>query len=196
MRRKLARPKNLLRKERRSCILFTEGQTECGYFKQFKVRTKSVVGGNALRIVEEAMVQRQNLQRSYDNYWIVFDRDDTSNADFEKAILFAQKDGFNVAFSVEAFEIWWLFHFEKMEGRISRKSYARLLKYYMPEYTAHEKGEEQGRRIWFHLFAKLQVAITNAKEVHQQYDSTNSAYTNSVTSVYLLVESLIEDGFL
>ncbi len=51
---------------RKSFMIFTEGQTEEGYFKTFKARCKTIKGGNALRLVEEAIVQKANVKRDHD----------------------------------------------------------------------------------------------------------------------------------
>ena len=38
---------------RKTFMIFTEGQTEEGYFKKFKVRCKTITSGNALRICSD-----------------------------------------------------------------------------------------------------------------------------------------------
>jgi hypothetical protein len=90
---------------RKTFMIFTEGQTEEGYFKKFKARCKTITGGNALSIVEEAIIQKNNIKKHVDEYWVVFDKDDTSKSDFLKAIKLATDNGLNVAYSCEAFEI-------------------------------------------------------------------------------------------
>lgn len=60
----VVQPHNL----RKTFMIFTEGQTEEGYFKKFKVRCKTIPGGNALHFVEEAIVQKKQLKKSYDEY--------------------------------------------------------------------------------------------------------------------------------
>lgn len=67
---------------RQTFMIFTEGQTEEGYFKKFKVSCKTITGGNALRIVEEAITQKKNVKKYVDQYWVVFDKDDTLKSDF------------------------------------------------------------------------------------------------------------------
>ena len=80
-----------LRDLRQTFLIFTEGETEEGYFKQFKVRCKTVNGGHALKILEEAIVQKKNLKRSYDQYWVVIDKDNSGIEDFLKAIQLAER---------------------------------------------------------------------------------------------------------
>ena len=76
--RQVGSPHNL----RKTFMIYTEGQTEEGYFKKFKARCKTITGGNALGIVEEAIVQKSNSKKHVDEYWVVFDKDDTSKSDF------------------------------------------------------------------------------------------------------------------
>jgi hypothetical protein len=181
---------------RKSFMIFTEGQTEEGYIKKFKVRCKTIKGGNALKLVEEAIVQKANVKRHHDQYWVVFDRDDSTEAEFIKAIELAEKNHLRVAYSCEAFEIWWLFHFIKIQSPIQRKDYEKKIKQYIQEYTSREKGLMQGQFIWILLQPLLKNGIENAKEVHQKFQHPNIAYHQSVTTVYELVELLIENSSL
>ena len=52
---------------RKTFMIFTEGQTEEGYFKKFKARCKTITGGNALSIVVEAIIQKNNIKKHVDN---------------------------------------------------------------------------------------------------------------------------------
>jgi hypothetical protein len=179
---------------RKSFMIFTEGQTEEGYFKTFKARCKTIKGGNALRLVEEAIVQKANVKRDHDQYWIVFDRDDSTEAEFIKAIELAEKNGLKVAYSCEAFELWWLFHFNQIQAPIQRKDYEKKIKHYIQEYTSREKGLIQGQIMRFLLNKSLNTGIENAKIAHQKFQHPNIAYHQSVTTVYELVELLIENS--
>ena len=182
-------PRNL----RKTFMIFTEGQTEEGYFKKFKVRCKTIIGGNALRIVEEAVVQKQQIKKHVDEYWVVFDKDDTSKSDFLKAIKLATDNGLNVAYSCEAFEIWWLFHFMEIAAPIQRKDYENKLKKHLPEYKFREKGLSQGELMWMQLDKLKEIGIANAKKAHSKFEHPENAFEQSVTTVYELVELLISN---
>lgn len=182
----VVQPHNL----RKTFIIFTEGQTEEGYFKKFKVRCKTIPGGNALRIVEEAIVQKKQLKKSYDEYWIVFDQDATTKYDFLKAMSLAKENGMKVAYSCQAFEIWWLFHFTEITAPIQRKDYEKKLKKYIPNYKQREKGLSQGERMWLQLNKLKEIGIANAKKTHSKFPQPELAFDQSVTTVYELVELL------
>jgi hypothetical protein len=179
-----------LRNLRQTFMIFTEGETEEGYFKQFKVRCKTVKGGHALKIVEEAIVQKKNLKRAYDQYWVVLDKDNTSVDDFLKAIQLAERNKMRVAYSCDAFEIWWLFHFMQIKSPIPPKEYERKIKIYIKEYSLRNKGLQQGETMWLMLNEKLKTAIINAKKAHNQFSSPKDTFNQSVTTEYQLAEIL------
>jgi len=179
---------------RQTFMIFTEGQTEEGYFKKFKVRCKTITGGNALRIVEEAITQKKNVKKYVDQYWVVFDKDGTLKIDFLKAIKLAKDNGMNVAYSCEAFEIWWLFHFMKIAAPIQRKDYEKKLQKHLPVYSYTEKGLKQGEIMWMQLYKLRDAGITNAKVAHTKFKHPEIAYEQSVTTVYELVELLITNS--
>ena len=182
----VVQPHNL----RKTFMIFTEGQTEEGYFKKFKVRCKTIPGGNALRIVEEAIVQMHNVKKSVDEYWVVFDQDATPKNDFLKAISLAKENGLKVAYSCQAFEVWWLFHFVEIAAPIQRKDYENKLKKHLPEYKFREKGLSQGERMWLQLNKLKEIGIANAKKAHSKFPQPELAFDQSVTTVYELVELL------
>lgn len=182
----VVQPHNL----RKTFMIFTEGQTEEGYFKKFKVRCKTIPGGNALHIVEEAIVQKKQLKKSYDEYWVVFDQDATTKNDFLKAISLAKENGMKIAFSCQAFEIWWLFHFVEIAAPIQRKDFEKKLKKYIPNYKQREKGLSQGERMWLQLNKLKEIGIANAKKTHSKFPQPELAFDQSVTTVYELVELL------
>jgi len=159
-------------------------------FKKFKVRCKTVSGGNALQIVKEAIIQKKNVKKSVDQYWVVFDKDDTSKNDFLKAIQLAKEIGMNVAYSCEAFEIWWLFHFMKIDRPIPRKDYERKLQKHLPGYANKNKGLYQGELLWMQLSKFIDIGIANAKLAHLQFKHPETDFEQSVTTVYELVELL------
>ena len=66
-------------------------------------------------------------QEDYDQVWCVFDRDSWTEEDFNKAIKNAKAQGFGVAYSNEAFELWYILHFEFLNTGIPRTKYLQKL---------------------------------------------------------------------
>ena len=63
----------------------------------------------------------------YDHYWVVFDKDNTQNQTFNESIDLARRNGFQVAYSNQAFELWFLLHFDYISGPLHRNHYAARL---------------------------------------------------------------------
>lgn len=108
--------------------------TEPDYFKAFRMTaaTIKVVGQamNTTSLVSKAISIRDmeaTKKRYYDQCWVVFDKDDFPANDFNNAITMAQKNGFHVAYSNQAFEYWFLLHFNLYTGALHRDNYASML---------------------------------------------------------------------
>ena len=118
-----------------SFLIICEGaNTEPEYFRAFRLASASIKvmgkGMGTTPLVQEAISIRQyeeHLGKIYDQYWVVFDKDDYSEDDFNGAIRLAFKGGFQVAYSNQAFEYWLLLHFNLYQGTIPRAKYADML---------------------------------------------------------------------
>ena len=123
------------REVKQSFLIVCEGvRTEPDYFKAFRMTAATVkaVGQamNTTSLVSKAISIRdadQKKKRTYDQCWVVFDKDDFPAKDFNDAIALAKKNGFKVAYSNQAFEYWFLLHFNLYKGALHRNSYADML---------------------------------------------------------------------
>jgi hypothetical protein len=82
-----------------------------------------------IRVVEEA-VRRNAVDGPYDQIWCVFDRDDFPADNFDNAIQMVksrEREGFRVAYSNEAFELWYVLHFEYLDAAVTRAHYIERL---------------------------------------------------------------------
>ncbi|MGM9777907.1 MAG: RloB family protein, partial [Prevotella sp.] len=127
-------------------------------------------------------------KRYYDQCWLVFDKDDFPSNEFNRAITMAQRSGFKVAYSNQAFEYWFLLHFNLYSGPLHRDNYAPMLTKLcgMP----YSKREGFGTVIYNRIFQLQHVAIRNAKAVYKDISHGNPAMEESSTTVHLLVEEL------
>lgn len=120
---------------KQSFLIICEGMnTEPDYFNAFRLTSASVKalgkGLNTIKLVQEAVIVRNEERRkghNFDQYWVVFDKDDFSNHDFNEAIRLAESNGFQVAYSNQAFEYWFLLHFNMYRGYIHRNDYEQML---------------------------------------------------------------------
>jgi hypothetical protein len=169
-------------------LIVCEGEkTEPNYFKSFQV-PKNVVtvrgfGRNTVTLVEKAIELKR--EEDYDQVWCVFDRDSFPARDFNDAMRLANKNGINVAYSNEAFELWYLLHFDYCHTAIPRSEYCKrlnkLLRY------SYEKNSDT---IYEDLESLQPTAIRNARRLLEQYVPSCPEKDNPSTTVHLLVEQL------
>jgi RloB-like protein len=178
---------------RQNFIIFCEGQTEVGYFSSFRKKARFTAGGNALKIVENAIAYKNASEKDYDQYWVVFDKDETPDRDFVRAIELAEANNIHAAWSNQAFECWIILHFRDFKHACHRNDYETTLRQYMPTYSTSEKGEAQGRRLHSVTASHLTAAIMRAKVGHASFDPDLSpAQKQTCTLVYQLIESILE----
>lgn len=178
------------REIRQRFLIVCEGEkTESNYFRSFPVpkdvATVNVqgLGENPSKLVQSAKELKE--QEDYDQVWCVFDRDSWTEADFNFAITNAGKEGFGVAYSNEAFELWYILHFEFLNTGIPRNDYLQKL----TRLLGH-KYQKNSDSIYDELFDKQAAAIRNAKNLLKHYNPCNPAKDNPSTTVHLLVQEL------
>ena len=114
----------------RNFLIVCEGEkTEPNYFRAIKRRMKSgagskveVVGAGAhtrdlIECARNAIAKRkvEGLPMYY-YVWLVFDKDSFEADDFDNAVKMAESEKWQVAWSNEAFELWYLLHFQDVAG--------------------------------------------------------------------------------
>jgi hypothetical protein len=187
------RPLNLPLRE--SFIIFCEGETEVGYFSSFEKRARFTSGGNALKVVENAVAFKNANEKKYDHYWVVFDKDETTDQHFTQAIQLAETNDIRAAWSNQAFECWIVMHYREFKHTCHRNEYEILLKQYIPGYNTREKGEEQGRKLHLLTVPLLPGAIERAKNGYASFDKAlPAAQKQTSTLIYELVESILARG--
>ncbi|MEC4894030.1 MAG: RloB family protein [Oscillatoria sp. PMC 1051.18] len=169
-------------------LIVCEGEkTEPNYFRSFRVPKKVIdvkgLGKNPRKLVDRAKELQE--QEDYDRVWCVFDRDDWTVEDFNNAIANATNQGFQVAYSNEAFELWYVLHFEFLNTGIPRNDYIKKLNSLLKQ--TYQKNSET---IYDELFEKQAIAIKNATNLLKQYDPPNPSQDNPSTTVHLLVQEL------
>jgi serine/threonine protein phosphatase PrpC len=170
-------------------LIVCEGEkTEPNYFKSFRVPKKVVdvhgLGENPSKLVKSAK-ELNDQDGDYDQVWLVFDRDSWTPQDFNSAISSAKSAGFKIAYSNEAFELWYILHFEYLNTPTSRQDYgAKLTK------LLGRKYEKNSENMYNQLLNKQHSAIENAKRLLKQYSRHNPEKDNPATTVHLLVKEL------
>lgn len=177
-------------------LIVCEGErTEPNYFRSFRV-PKNVVGidirglgENPSRLVQSA--RELANEDEYDQVWCVFDRDDWPLEDFNNAITRVNdlnsivNYSFRVAYSNEAFELWYVLHFEFLHTGIPRCDYIRKLSNLL-----NYKYQKNSETIYDELFNKQNAAIKNATSLLTHYYPSTPAKDNPSTTVHELVQEL------
>ncbi len=116
-------------------IIYCEGErTEVNYFNGFRLSSLLVIevsgeGYNTDSLVQRfaAKIAQAREANPEDQFWAVFDRDsfkaEKVNLSFERAA----QHGIRVAFSNEAFELWYWLHFVYVDSGLSRTKYQEKL---------------------------------------------------------------------
>ena len=185
-----------VREIKQSFLIVCEGEkTEPDYFKAFRMTAATVkaVGQamNTMTLVNRAICIREadkKRKKTYDQCWVVFDKDDFPSKDFNQAIKLAEKNGFNVAYSNQAFEYWFLLHYNLYTGEIHRSQYKEMLTKLtgMP----YHKGDGYGTVMYNLLLSRQHQAINNATKVLAEISHGNPAEEESSTTVHKLVQEL------
>ena len=172
-------------------LIVCEGEkTEPLYFEGFRVpgRVLEVVGTghNTISLVSQAIrLIHEEIQDS-DQCWCVFDRDSFDPDDFNNAIRKAEAAGFRVAYSNQAFELWYLLHFDDHRSALSRTQYEPILTQRLGH--AYRKNSTTMYR---ELESRQEQAVQRAERLLAEYGAAhNPQQDNPYTTVHLLVQEL------
>jgi hypothetical protein len=184
-----------IRTPKKTMLLVCEGlKTEPNYFRAIIDAMKLPVDikiakaqGDPLSVVNVAVAGCGK----YDEVWAVIDRDSFLPERLHRAFDTALETGVKMAFSNEAFELWFILHFKfEVTGR-SRKLYARELK------TLIGKSYRKNDCTTFaslrdRLPCAMQHASKLAKEFRSMYDH-KLIDTNPYTGVHHLINSMMPE---
>ena len=174
----------------RFLIVCEGGKTEPLYFKGFPVPRELLevvgTGYNTLTLVDEAIRLKADAESAYDQVWCVFDHDSFPDDHFNRAISKAKAAGLQVAYTNEAFELWYLLHFEDHRSALSREQYSPKL-----SGRLGHKYEKNSPSIYDELKGKQEEAIRRAESLMAEYEADHNPHQNNPsTTVHLLVKAL------
>lgn len=185
-----------VREPRQRFLIVCEGKkTEPNYFDSFPVPKDVIVkiyrgAGVHISVVREAIEIKKQSEDDYDQIWCVFDRDkqpgNPRNAqNFNEAIRLAESEGVRVAYSNDAFELWYLLHFDYHDTAVHRNDYVTKLKTKIP--GGYKKNDPD---IYSKLVDKMDDGCRNAAKLLANYAPINPEADDPSTTVYLLVTEL------
>ena len=153
-----------------------------------------IVGGvgNTLSVVERAIKLNQDAKREGNPYirtWCVFDRDDHPPERFNDAIQLAQsREGFSAIWSNEAFELWYLLHFDYHQSSLKRHELNRKLSLHLGRDYA-KSDETIYDTLMENDGAKLHFALKNAERL---MSDRRSAQCNPSLTVHLMISDMLK----
>jgi len=184
---------------RRVLIVCEDSKSSRYYFESFKQavyeRAELVAlgaGMNTDSLVEHAITCRDKatrVRKPYTHVWCVFDRDSFPLGNYHRAFELAHANGIKVAWANEAFELWYLLHFNYHDTGISRADYKAKLKQSGLEYDKADKT------IYAQVKDRQDTAIKNARKLERHWNDMGKQFPereNPSTGVHKLVEFLNE----
>ncbi len=197
---KVTRPERYLPIRKRYLIVCEGTKTEPHYFMSLEKDLKPHVvelkiigeGDNTVNLVKlagEISGAERSAGKNFDEVWIVFDKDSFPDQDFNNAVEMAKARGFYPAYSNEAFELWYLLHYEYCDSALNRSTYKERLSNYIGK--NYKKNDEEMYEILKDSGNQLQ-AIRSAKKLRVMHTSNGKtpADSNPTTLVYELIEEL------
>ncbi|MCL2424733.1 MAG: RloB family protein [Oscillospiraceae bacterium] len=196
------RRKTPFRQAKEEVLIVCGGQTEKKYFEMFNQVFRPSLGSvsvitavetkSPMHVVEYA-IKARNRKNSYNAVWCVFDKDDF--IDFDDAVRHAESNAICVAYSNQAFEVWFINHFRILKAPLSRTRYKHELKKFLA--FNYDKSADVIDKISSMLLTeeRVRTAITNSRLGYERHKIESaiikpSAF-ESCTTVFKLVQSLL-----
>lgn len=204
------------RSKEKTFLIVCEGkETEPNYFQGFQeiAHTKRIAFikikegvGVGITVVKTAKQLKEQGNYADDEVWCVFDRDfkkeNNNQQNFNSAIKLAIESKLNLAVSNDAFELWFLLHYEYYQSETHRSDYEKML-----SIRLGEKYEKNSETMYEKLNEKQSDAIKFAKKLWSSHCNLHGIddpdkltieqriiihNINPSTTVYQLVEKLNE----
>jgi len=178
------------------------------------VNQKVLKGTNPLKVLERLKKYSDANGKSYKDFqhkWIVIDRDKErvnggghTSEDFNSTLLSAKskKETLNieVAYSNDAFELWYLLHFDYISTSLLRDEINKRLIIKLKEKNLHKfsklnkkniKDENYTKHIYDELLELQDTGIKNATKLLESYGNEyNPENANPSTTIHKLIEIL------
>lgn len=189
---------------RKRFLIVCEGEkTEPNYFRAFPIAADVRVdvqgdGKNTVSLVESAAAYADAAavdERPYDEVWVVYDQDCFGAQAFNAAAASVEHRGqvrtetWSAAWSNEAFEVWYLLHFQYFDGCLHRHLVAEKVADKLGGYAKNDPS------MYRKLKERQPAAIRRARALEKEkgiapHGNTTPADACSCTRVHHLVDAL------
>ena len=186
------------RKEFKTLVIVSEGETERVYFRGYKQRKSGLYiiipnstetdPVNLVNLALRQIVKYDLDLENGDQVWCVFDADRNTNENIQRALARAD-DKVKLCLSNPCFELWYLLHFGYFDGRISTGDMQNKIE-------THIRGYDKVKDYFGVLLSKRDAAVRNSKKLVQKHEESGtqllSIESNPSTNVFDLVEYILE----
>ena len=189
-------------------LIVTEGtQTEPNYFSGISDRINNTYHGdfvsvsilgcgmNTISLFKQAKKTAESYPSGFTQVWIVYDKDDFNAANFNYVDEACSNESDNdtayyAAWSNEAFELWFLLHFEHLHSALHRSDYYSKLSSHLEKIGSGEYTKN--RNDMFQLLEPYtDQAIRNAKKLENINQGKTPSDSSPGTNVHKLVGNLL-----
>lgn len=180
------------RPERETYLILTHGKnTEPSYFSSFRLSNIPLKWRSLDPLGLVKYAQTIDAINNYDHVWLVFDKDEFTDENFNEAINQARNSGIKVAYSNQAFEYWLLLHFEALNGeRMDRKHYGTKLNAILSKFKIEYPFDSTkliSRGFYDILMSddpvlqrkRVEIAIERARKIYDRFDHKSPAKEES-----------------
>jgi hypothetical protein len=155
-------------------------------------------GRNTISLVKETeriiddIERRVTLSvRPYGNIWVIFDRDDFTPDQFNRAIFLAESKGWKVGWSNECIELWFLLHFDFLQSKINRSAYFDRLSDIFKKAGIADKYEKNMDNIYTVIRDKTCVAVKNSQALYEKHGThERHSQKNPATTIFKLIQEI------
>jgi hypothetical protein len=184
-------------------MIICEGEkTEPNYFKalekELPIGTVEIkidgVGLNTIGLVDYALKLKAIANRKFDRVWVVFDKDDFPENNFNGAIHKASLNNINCAWTNQAFELWFLLHFQFVNSALNREDYKSYLEREIRAKSGNEnyeyKKNDHSTYLILKRYGNQAQAISWANQLKEKFLDEKFATHNPSTRVHQLIGEL------
>lgn len=187
-------------------LIVCEGSnTEVKYFESIpasQINVKIIGGcGSKTALIKKALKLSQQEQYKGREIWCVYDMDFKGDQigqkeDFNNSIKKAKSKGIKVAYSNDAFELWFVLHYKRIEQAFLRFQYYDMLStLWGINYEKQGKELQFSKSLYDRLLndnrANQALAIERAKTLLKEHKDKTYSERNPCTTVFELIELLL-----
>ncbi len=190
--------------ERKYYLIVCEGtRTEPTYFEFLKqllpkhlMETIQIIGQgeNTVNVVKKAIEEKEKrlqdgINPAFDEVWAVFDKDDFPARQFNRAVQLAKNNGIESGHTNQAFELWYVLHFQFLHTALNRNDYFKILSKILG--GKYKKNDPKTPQVIFEKGDVLK-AIKWCYQLELKHEATTPANACPSTRLHILVERLLK----